>query len=143
MPLRIDDLGVKNYTNAKRINIKPNPTGDSTLERTPEQDEFTLRQNKYTREAIGLAAGLFALGALFGTAVQAKADGVEPDYTIYTKSLKIGPLMEKGDDYLHSQYEDAIDELIDESEDDEESEEYPNEVQIGPVDEDAHFVPFE
>ena len=143
MPLRIDDLGVKNYTHAKRVDIKPNPVGNSTLERTPEQDEFTLRQNKYTREAIGLAAGLFALGALFGTAVQAKADGVEPDYTIYTKSLNTEPLMEKGDDYLHSQYEDAIDELIDESEDDEESKEYPNEVQIGPVDEDAHFVPFE
>ena len=142
MSLRIDDLGVSSCTHAKRVDIKPNPIGNSTLERTPEQDEFTLRQNKYTREAIGLAAGLFALGALFGTAVQAKADGVEPDYTIYTKSLKAEPLMEKGDDYLYSQYEDAIDELIDEIEADKEAGKYQEE-QIAPMDEDTHFVSFE
>ena len=131
MPVGIDGLGVENCKNARRVYIRPNLTGNSTLERIPASDEFTLSQNankgKLYRKAIGLAAGLFALGTLFGAGVQAKADGVEPDYTVFTESLKEEPLMAKGDDYLHSRYEDAINKLIDEIEADKEAGEYQEE----------------
>lgn len=81
MPLRIDDVGVRNYENASRVDIIPNSTNiieNSTLERTPEQDMFVKKRNGIVTASCA-ACALF-MGFLLGLGSQVKIQrGTKPE----------------------------------------------------------------